>query len=106
GGVGAQGPARPRRRRMTADTVLRDMPGLPFEDPIEGQERGRVRRQIDAALRAALAQLTEDDRRLIAARYQHQAKISAVAARMGGDAKVLHPRRERALRTLARAPRA
>jgi RNA polymerase sigma factor (sigma-70 family) len=92
-------PAR-QRRRMVSDELLGEYAGPHADDPIELRQQRRVNDRIRRALREALAQLPEDDRRLIEARYRREMKVAAVARLRGDDAKALYRRCDRLLKTL------
>jgi RNA polymerase sigma factor for flagellar operon FliA len=97
--IADQLPPRPRRRRVS-EAVLDVLPAPASEDPIERRERAQVERRIAGALRTALAQLTDDDRRAVVARFRGHGALSAHAVAIGVDVKRLYRRCDRALKTL------
>jgi RNA polymerase sigma factor (sigma-70 family) len=91
-----------QRRRMTTAAALSESPALPFDDPVERRERSRIRNRITAALDAALAELADDDRKLIETRYRNESGMSSIAASMNVGVKLLYRRRDHTLKALRR----
>jgi RNA polymerase sigma factor (sigma-70 family) len=90
-------PARPMRRFVSDGTLAGLATAEP--DPLDllMNQAGSSRM---TQVKAALATLTRDDRRLLSLRFAHNLTVREIALRRGVDAKVLYRRFERMLRQL------
>jgi RNA polymerase sigma factor for flagellar operon FliA len=94
-------PNRPRRQMVSEESL--ESTGVSFDDPVEAEDRQRRRARIGAALAKALAQLSADDRRLLALRFHDQQRIATLARHMRTDPQTLYRRFARILRALRRS---
>lgn len=92
-------PARARRVRVSDDALVNvAAPGA--EDVMEAAERRRDERRIRRAIAVGLRQLTDEDRWLIHARYEHGRSVQSLARALKVDPKLLYRRCERVLKRL------
>lgn len=91
------------RPRMVSDDVLRRVPALTFEDPIDAASRRRAIREVRAALALALRQLPAQERHLLYLRYRRRYSVKRLALAFHSDPKHLYRHFDRTLRTLRKA---
>jgi len=96
--------ALPARRRMRLVPIegLHETIGAQYDDPVDRVERRRQAGLLRQALRTALRQLPDEDRRLLSLRFHERQTVAYTAATLRVDAKILHRRYERLLRQLKR----
>jgi len=91
----------PRPRRLSEEALAER--GVPFDDPIEVDERRRTVIRQRRALAAAIRRLGVRDRQLLKFRYRDGRSVQSIAVLLGVDAKSLHRRFERVIGRLRRS---
>lgn len=97
-------PARVNRKAGADDELaLVESAGPSADAGIATQEKRSLAEQVQRALKAALGQLTSDDRLILQFRFVRGLQVAAIARLLGSDQKALYRRQEALMRQLRAA---
>lgn len=94
--------AKPRRRPAPVDHAVDSSASSP-ERPLMTLQQSAHARQVEAVLRAAIARLAPEDRRLLRLRFRDGVKVVDIATAMGMKQRELYARFDRILAGLRRS---
>lgn len=89
------------RRNFVSDEFLENQPASPSVDPVEDEERQRLTRKVQEALRSAVAALPPADNLILRLRYWDHVSIANIAKLQQIEQKPLYRRFEQLQKRLA-----